>query len=378
MSFDRKIDQVCPHFVIEEALYLNEDRVTVKPLRPIASTASVKVRVNGVAHIPSYGYHIPAQAHGSNIGPFDIVSGVNDRFVVSINNEVDQVLTAPPGTKLTANQLAAELSKSLKKAVFTVTKRRRLRLSTSKMGSGATIFVKSDSTLAPTLGIPTNRFWYGRTPYSGWSVVNDPRSLSDRPTRLIIFDAPFNGPDNYVELNYTTIRQECRRCGGLGVEHDWRYGHSGDVIEVREEALLIQEVYKIFYTIQASNPFHTWYGTNILNTIGRKRTSLAQSFIVSDLYEAFRRWQAIKRKQEDEVGQTVTDNEYPFRLLSVILEQSDQDPTVVFVKSTIMNRSNKPIQIERGIQVPEPTDLLSATAQQGVYRQSLSKYTLIE
>jgi len=36
MSYDRQIDQVCTHMVVEEALFLFSDRRTVRPLRPIA------------------------------------------------------------------------------------------------------------------------------------------------------------------------------------------------------------------------------------------------------------------------------------------------------------------------------------------------------
>jgi hypothetical protein len=232
--------------------------------------------------------------------------------------------------------------------------------------------------MAETIGMTTNRIWRGQTVFPGWSLVRDPNTLSDRPTRFVVFDEPFGGAQDYVELSYTTVRQECRRCGGLGVENDWRYGASGEVAQVRDEALLIQEITKAVYTIQQSNPFHQWYGSNVVRTIGKKLSSsgLVQNMIVADIKEAFRRWQAIKRKQEEEVGQDVSDAEYPFRLVSLILEQSQRDQTIVFVNATVQNRSRREIQIERGIKLPEPLDLMGSTAQQGVLRQSLSDYVL--
>ena len=36
MSFDRKIDQICTHRVVEEALFLNADFQTLRPLRHCA------------------------------------------------------------------------------------------------------------------------------------------------------------------------------------------------------------------------------------------------------------------------------------------------------------------------------------------------------
>ena len=158
---------------------------------------------------------------------------------------------------------------------------------------------------------------------SGWTLINDPNNLTQTqfPNRLIVFDAPLPSGTDFVEINYTTVRQMCRRCGGTGVESDWRYDVDGDIITVADEDLLIQELLKDFFTTIGSNPFHTWYGTNLLDTIGKKLTTggFVQNLIVSDIYQAFNRWQQIKQQQEQNVGQTVTDKEYPYRLLSVNL-----------------------------------------------------------
>jgi len=379
MSYDRQIDQVCTHMVVEEALFLFSDRRTVRPLRPIASAASVKVRINGLVEVPSYGHLIPALAKGSKQGLFDIQAGVNDQLVVSVNGADNLVLTAPSGAGLTAQQVADTLNRQSARTAFFKVYRKRLQLRTRREGPDATIFIQSTgSTLADTLGFPTNRGWRGQKVFPSWSLIRDPTTLSDQPVRYILFDDQIKGTQDYVELNYVTVRSECRRCLGLGVENDWRYGTTGEVAQVRDEALMLQEVLKAIYTVQGSNPFHRWYGSNIVNTVGRKLSSsgLIQNLIVSDINEAFRRWQTVKRKQEEEVGQIVSDAEYPLRLVSVVLEQSRDDPTVVFVNSTVQNRSQQPIQIERGLKLPEPLDLLGSTAQQGVYRQSLSDFTL--
>jgi hypothetical protein len=100
--------------------------------------------------------------------------------------------------------------------------------------------------------------------------------------------------------------------------------------------------------------------------------------IVSDVYEAFRRWQSVKKQQEEVVGQSVSDEEYPFRLLSVNLQQSEQDPTVIFVSATVQNRSSRPIQIERGLRTPMPLDLLGSTQQQSTFDATLPNYSLVE
>ena len=214
--------------------------------------------------------------------------------------------------------------------------------------------------------------------FPSWSLINEPNTLLDRPVRLVVFDEPLRGFQSHVELNYITVRQECRRCGGLGVENDWRYNIEGNVVEVRDEALLIQEVQKIVYTVQGSNPFHNWYGTTILNMVGRKISNrgLIQNFIVSDIREAFRRWQSVKRQQEENVGQEVSDAEYPFNLLRVTLKPDVSDPTVVYVTAVVQNRSTQPIQIVRGVRLPLPENLLGGTVQDGVIRQSLNNFVV--
>lgn len=374
MSYDRKIDQLCTHEVVEESLFIAQsNRQLVRPLRPIAAAAMTRVRFNGEAYIPSAGLLVPANGKGSRIGPFNIQLGTNDSIIVNVNETGLQTLTAPTGKAVSTALVAETLNKQVKGMRFSVTSRGRLEMTTALKGPAARIFVSPSSTILDTVGLSGNRVWRGRRPVPGWSLINDPNTLSDLPTRLVVFDEPLYGYRDFVELNYTTVRSECRRCGGLGIEHDWRIAQNGDTIEVRDEALLIQEILKIFYTLQGSNPFHPWYGTGLLNTIAKKLTAsgIIQNFIVGDIQEAFRRWQSIKQQQEEVVGQFVSDAEYPFRLNTVTLEPSDKDPTVIFVNAVIQSRSSRPIQLSRGVRVPEPIDLLGSTAQQGVFRQSL-------
>jgi hypothetical protein len=377
MSYDRQIDQVCPHLVVEEALYLSSDRMTIRPLRPISSLNSVTVRLNGQIEVPSMGVALPASSMGLKEGPFTIVQGVNDIFAIAVKQGATQTVTLPAGSKIPAERVAALFNAAFQGVLFSVMGN-KLAFKTLSDGRGASVFVKSTSTLAATLGIQTNREFRGQQNVPGWTLIGDPSALADRPTRLIVFDDPLRSGSCHVEIGYSTIRQECRRCGGTGVENDFRYSNDGEPVVIRDEALLLQELQKDFYTIRGTNPFHTWSGTALLETIGKKLSAggFVQNLIVSDIYQAFNRWQSIKRQQEERAGQFVSDAEFPFRLLSVDLQQSTQDPTVVFVSITVQNRSNTPIQLERGLRIPQPTDLLGSTAQQGVIRQSLSNYVL--
>lgn len=377
MSYDRQIDQVCPHIVVDELLRLTTNNQVVSPLRPIASQDSVKVRLNGDLNVPPFGVEVPAQSEGTREGPFNITTSTN-RMVIRIGEEDPQVLTIPSSAQMPVTRLAYLLNQGLKGLQF-YTKGPRLAFRSDLTGKSAKVFIDPNSTLAPIVGIKSRRHYVGRQAAPGWSLVRDTSSLDIRPRRFIVFDEPLLGFTDFAEITYSTIRQECRRCGGLGVENDWRYGVTGEVAQVRDEALLIQELLKLTYTIRGSNPFNQWYGSTLIEQVGRKLSSagLVQNAIVSDIYATFTRWQSVKRQQESDVGQFVSDEEYPYRLLKVNLEQSDKDPTVLFVTVTVQNRSTKPIQITRGLKLPQPLDLLGSTQAQGVFRESLRNYSLV-
>ena len=378
MTYDRKLDQVCPHRVVEEALFLDASATVVTPLRPISAASSVEVRLNGAISVPSDGVSVAATSVGSKDGPFTITPGVNDLMQVTVGSGTPQAVVIPGGIKIPPDRIAMLLTAGLKGIQFFV-RDNHIGFRSDQLGSSATVFIPATATLAPVLGIPTPRQWRGSNVTPGWTLVNNPFTLNDRPTRLIVFDESLKGFGDYVEINYVTLQQECRRCGGTGVENDWLYGNTGEVVQVYDEALLIQEIQKLMYTVKGSNTFHNWYGTALLESIGQKMAAggILQNLLVGDIYQAFGRWQSIKRQQEENVGQLVSDQEFPFRLLAVDLKMSQRDPTVLFIDISIQNRSQDPIQLSRGIRLPQPVDLLGSSQAQGIFRESLTKPTLV-
>lgn len=370
MSYDRKLEQICPHLIVEEALLFNADRQTVRPLRPIASSMSVRVRFNGEVEVPSTGLQLPASAKGASPGTFNVRAGINDTLVLSVNGGRDQTVVAPSGNSISTKALCTALTPRVTGLVFKPTKRFQVQMVTATRGPAATILVKPGSTLAQTLGLVVGRVYRGQEVYPPWSLINDPNTLSDRPSRFVIFDRPIASASDFLEINYTTVRQECRRCGGVGIENDWQYTAAGTLVKVRKADLLSQEILKITYTEKGSNPFHPWYGTSLLDSIGKKLTDqgLVQNMILSDLQDAFRRWQSIKKQQEEDLGQFVSDEEFPFRLLVVNLERDPNDPTIIYVNAMVQNRSSSPIQITRGLMLPVPFDIQGSTVKGALLR----------
>ena len=377
MSYDRQLDQVCPHTIASEAIFPDPDSRTVRPLRPIAAQGSVAVKLNGDIPVPASGVMQEGSVLSARQGPFVINAGVNDRVILRVAGLPDQTLIAPSTSGITAARLANHLNPLVSGVIF-FDSNGRLGLRTAVKGKAAAFLTGTGSTLLASIGIPVNREYRGLNIVPGWSLVRDPNSLSVRPLRNIVFNEALRGFRDFVEIDYSTESQECRRCGGTKMENDWRYGSNGEVVQVVDEALLIQEVQKITFTLKGSNQFHTWYGTSLLDAVGKKITpgNVLQNLIVSDIQTAFRRWQSIKRQQEEVVGQEVSDREYPFALVSVVLNQSTVDPTVMFVKVNIKNRSNDEVILDRGIRFPLPLDFVQANSAMGAIRQSLSDYVL--
>lgn len=370
MSYDRRLEQVCTHLVVEEALFLGEDRRTIRPLRPISSIRSVSVRYNGLVGVPAEGLYVPARAKGALPGPFDIRSGSNDTLILQVDDLPIQTIVAPSGNQISPENLAKALSSLTEGVAFEVSSRRQIQLQTHSRGPGAVLRILSGSTLAASLGLVVGKVYTGQQVLSRWGLVEDPNTLSDRPTRLIVFDDLVTGSGDFFEINYSTIREECRRCGGLGVENDWRYDRRGQIETVENFELLLQEATKVIYTEKGSNPFHVWYGTLLTQSIGKKLSDLGllQNMIISDVREAFNRWQSIKRQQED-AGQFVSDEEYPARLLLSNVDRDPNDPTVIYVNAVVQSRSDRPpLRISRGLKLPGPLDLLGSTAQDELFR----------
>ncbi len=374
MSFDRQLDQTCPHVVHEELLFTQDDLRTIRPLRPIASSLSVKVLLNGgQLPVPSEGVYLPAILHGKAQGPFSYPTST---LAYQLGNQGVRLVTLPAASNQPPQRLCDLLNAKLV-GVKAETLNQRVRLRTDLQGEGAILVLVAPSALTEVLGLPVAKMVRGQRNTPGWTLVRDPNTLDDRPTRLIVFDDPLDAYVNHVEVSYSTVQQECRRCGGMGYEYDYRLTRAGNYAEVRDTALLVQELLKDFLTLRGSNPFHAWYGADLIDRIGSKVVdgALLQNMIKSDISDAFNKWQVVKRGQEQ--VQVVSDDEYPFRLLQVLTQQDPQDPTVIFLSITVQNRTQgQPIVLERGFRIPDTSGLL-LSAGGGPFRQSFTAPSLV-
>ena len=350
MSFDRQIDQNCPHFVREELLTVSDDRTTIRPFRPISAVNSIKVRLNGANLLPPEGLFTHPQVTSSKEGNFTLVAG--ETLTLDVPNQSTQTFTSPSAKAIVPKRVSDYLNSALSGASFYVSSTGRLEVKGALPGPASTL--RLGGTMATRLGFTPNREYRGTTVSPPWSLVNDPLTLLDRPMKLIVFDEPLRTSTNYVEIDYATVREECRRCGGIGREHDWRYSN-GKIVEVRDEALLLQEFSKSLFTIKGSNPFALWYGSELDQRIGTKQISggFLRNLISQDVNETWRRYQGIKRQYEA-LGANLSDAEYPYQLNEVDVTYDPSDPTIIYLHITISSRALRPTPITRALRLSYP------------------------
>jgi hypothetical protein len=372
VSYDRQLDQVCPHIVVNEALFVGDGNQIIHPLSPIASKKTVRVRLNGALEVPSYGAQLPVQSTGTKLEPFTIAGGVNDTFSYTVDQGPLRTITLPSAIGLDAAHIVAALNARVSGGLSFKAKSGRVQFRGQTEGRQGSVFI-SPGALADTLGISSNREYRGSFVAPGWTIISDQGQLEDRPTKLIVFDTPLKDYRPHVEITYNTVLQDCRRCGGLGYENDWRYGSNGEVGQVRQEALLLQQVQKLVFTVRGSNSFFSKYGTRITQVIGQKNRAggLLQNMIVEDINRAFQAWQKMKEIQG--ADGSLSDEEYPYKLQSVLASEDPVDPTIAYIEVTVQNRSGRIVEIARGIKLP---DNFRSVEGSGILRQSLSNLVL--
>ncbi len=369
MSYDVKIDWTCPHQIREDALFVGSDRATVRPTMPIIPGSPVRVRLNGCLDVPMVGLFTPGRALGSKREPFNITASQNT-LVLEVVGAGTYTTVLPVGQGWSAEQLVRRLSANTPGIQFQAENGRVLLQSRAAPGARFRV-VSAGSTAAAILGLPTGRFWSAQEVAPSWALVRDDLVIYPIPTQIILFDSPLLGYRNFAEIDYATRQEYCLRCSGLGIEHDFRYDSQGEVITVRNEDLLLQEVQKTTFTIRGSNPFVPWYGSLLTTMIGQKIHELGVNpqFIENDLRETLRRWQQVKRLQEG--VQPVSDEEFLFSVNQLTVTQSTVDPTVILVNAVIQNRSNRTITLDRGLRLP------SDGTTDGTIRQSIDNIVTV-
>jgi len=368
VSFDFATQQLCTHEVFFESLELDElYRDRARFLRPPASS-KIEVYIDGTL-VPPSGLYSKASLPFSRPGPYKITTGVNDLLYIRLGFEVPRFIQLISGTKVKAQDLAKHLQREIPELNISVQNSRVLFETIETTAGMAFSFpdprwtdttsslLTTSRTIAAynTVGIIPGRTVRGRRIYPPWTIEADPTSLTGETLLKFGSIVPTNNP--VIQVNYVTSAINCRRCHGSRIEFD--YSISGDSYEeVRDLDLLAQEFDKFVFTKLGSHWKWQWLGSSLIDRIGSKGGPTTSALITVDINDAFRTYQSIKQRQDEEFpAQRVSDAEYPLALGDLQVQMSPSDPTVATVVTTVVTRSQEPVYFQRLVGNPNPYQL---------------------
>ncbi len=233
--------------------------------------------------------------------------------------------------------------------------------------TGSRSFVRVQGDGATALGF-TQRGARGREIYPGWTLVSRsdvlptaaPRGLIPVAARYPRFKKPVAKASDF-KVTYTAMPERCPRCQATYIENDYRFDQNGDVRTIINEDLLYQACMKAILTMRGSNPYHTGYGSRIMQRIGRKSMAAAAGAIRQDIIEALREVQGLQEGQRR--FQQVTNRERLYRVEDVTVTPSGADPTAVVVGVTVTNGSNRPVSLNIVYSAPGAVALAGSNGQ---------------
>lgn len=342
MSFDFQIGFPCPHYIVEEHVELSADRRGIVTRYPIAAKGTVSILINDEFFVPQRGLASRAVLRGGQSGPYR-VGKHEDELTVS-NQDSSFTVKIPHGLRIPTDDLVVLFNKAFK------SKGEQFIFATSVSGflifydvasSGGKSRILVAGSAANTLGFK-QRGMKGRLLYPAWVLEKQLSSDGEFYGRFLRFTKPLkNNP--LIKVSYTTPAEQCVRCRSTYVENDYRYDSKGDMKLITNENLLYQASLKALLTIKGSNPYYRWYGTNLLNAIGKKAVLGLQNAIKQEISSALQTFQQGQLAQAK--YQTVSSKERLFSLSSVEVYPHETDPTAFLAEVVIVNASQEPISL---------------------------------
>ena len=349
MSLDFQIGFPCPHFIVEERTELSSDRRGLVTHAPIAAKGTVSVLVNDEYFIPSTGLYTRAVLRSSESGPYRIVK-YEDELTVS-NQFSAYTVRLPRGLRVSVNDLVELCNRKFKEtgnqSLFAVNVSGFL-VFYEVAGSGGNSRVRVKGSAITTLGF-RQKAAKGRELYPAWVLEKQMSADGIEYGRFVRFTKPIK-TNPVFKVSYTTPSNKCIRCGAAYVENDFRYNSKGDLVLITDENLLYQSCLKALLTVKGSNPYYRWYGTSLMNAIGRKVVMGLQNSIKQEVSNTLR---TVQNAQSSQVNyQKISAKERLFSLTSVVVYPHQNDPTAFLVDVVITNASQTPISLSIAYTAP--------------------------
>jgi hypothetical protein len=371
VSRDIQIGHPCPHLILEEVVALGADQKSLTTVAPVSSANSVRIMVNNEVYVPSGGLYTMASLSGS-VGPYRIEKCVGflgpDGDVLTVTASQGTVSVAlPVSARISTDKLVRHLKLSDLGTLVTITNANGAVTFTDSHNNGGSSVVRVAGDGATALGF-VQRGTRGREIYPGWSLVSrrdvlpsaGVRGLALVPARYPRFKKPVAKAADF-KVTYTAMPERCPRCEGTYIENDYRFDQIGDIRVIGNEDLLYQECLKAILTRKGSNPYHTAYGSNVMDRIGAKSRAFSAGAIQQDILAALRVVQEIQVKQMK--WQQVTDRERLYRVENVNVSPTANDPTTFVVAATVTNGSNNPVSLNIVYSAPGAIALAGSNGQ---------------
>jgi len=336
MSKDLQIAHACPHLIRYERVFLDGGKF-ISPASPIEGENLLVLRRDGI-ELPSVGLFREASVISPLKGPYRIKAGANE-LVVELEGGVSYDLIIPPKIYSTAT-LVSFLENKLGE-ISVMEHQLALKFTDNRRGVGFSV----RGSVMDSLGFSVSKVRAKPqriTP--SWKLRK-----SGVGGYMLAFDKPLD-PEGLLDITYTTIKSQCRRCNATGVENDLRFSTTGDLSIVEGYDLLYQNIAKTLLTIQGSNPYHDWYGSNAVGLVGKKSSTALPSLIRQSVKEALDRFQGLQREQSK--LQVVTNEERLLSLDSVSVERIGNDETSVLCTVVVRAASGSPVNINIVFAVP--------------------------
>jgi len=362
MSIDFQLGHRCPHLVVEEPVSIGDDRVSLITKAPIASTTLLRVLANNAYYIPSNGLYSQAILYGAGSGPFQIEGCISenglsvDSNVVTVTSSTEsKTFALPIGNRVTTDALVRVFRAKFTDIIVLNEDGHLVFMDVAKIGPESRISISGRGRDA--IGFGNQWRAKGQEVYPAWRlnsradilpVVNRGPYVFDH-SRYVQFARPVKLNPTF-KVTYAAPPERCPRCRATFVENDWRFDIEGELITVENEDLLYQAALKILLTRIGSNPYHTAYGSGIINRIGAKAVGAVATQIQDDVRTALSRMQSLQKQQAQ--YQKVSLKERLYSILSAEVFPHDTDPTAFLVDVVVSNGTNEPVRLSIVFSVP--------------------------
>lgn len=362
MSIDFQIGHRCPHLSIEEPVALGSDRRSLVPKAPIGNTNLVRVIANNEYYIPPSGLYSQASLKGSLSGPFFIEGCVSedgrtvDENVVTVSSSTEtKTFRLPIGQRVTTETLIRVFRAGFDDIIVTSENGFLVFADVAKVGQESRIKIEGRG--AKAIGFDGHRSSRGAEIYPPWTLdhLEDILPMVNRNGQVVSY-ARYPKFIRNVRMNptfkvtYAASPERCPRCRATYIENDWRFDSLGDLITIENENLLYQAALKILLTRLGTNPYHTAYGSRLLDRIGRKAVGATATLLREDVIIALKKMQTLQTQQVK--YQKVTPKERLAAVLSVEVLPHKSDPTVFLVDVVVSNNTGQPVKLSVVFSVP--------------------------